>query len=534
MVVVVGADVFVGRERELEELEAALEDARSGRGRLFLIAGEPGIGKSRLADEFAARAHLRGARIVWGRSWEAGGAPAYWPWVQVLRACIRDDDLGAFLAGLGSVAGDIAQILPELRDRYPDLPEPVSLDPEGARFRLFDSTTTFLRESAKDRPLVVALDDLHAADAPSLLLLGFLAGQLIEARVLVLGAYRDEELLTNQHLAPILLEMDRQPATRHIRLSGLSEREVATFIDATVAAPRAASLAAAVHEETDGNPLFVREVMRLLAAEGRLDAVWDARHPGITIPPRIREVIDRRLGLLPESCRELLSVASVLGGAFRLDALAQVSGLTLDALLETIEDAVTAGAVIDVPGSIGRMRFSHTLLRDALYEDLATARRKHLHREVGEALERLYADDPDPQLAELAHHFCAAIPGGDVDKAIDYARRAGERAATLLAYEEGVRLFSLALQVLDSKAADGPDAVSPAPRPRRFAGEGRRPRRSQDDLPRGRERRSEGADVRGAGDRCARLRREVRLGPGGERHERGPAPDGSARRLASG
>ena len=451
-------DVFVGRERELEELEAGLEDAGSGRGHLFLIAGAPGIGKSRLANELAARARHRGARVLWGRCWEAGGAPAYWPWVQVLRAHIRNDEPLALLAGLGPGAGDIAQILPELRDRYPDLPEPTSLDPESARFRLFDSTTTFLRETAKDGPLVLVLDDLHAADAPSLLLLGFLAGQLTDARVLVLGAYRDEDLMADRHLARIVLEMDRQPATRHLRLSGLSELEVATFIDATVDSPRSASLAAVVHEETDGNPLFVREVLRLLAQQGRLDAPWDARHPGINIPPRIREVIDRRLGLLPESCRDVLALASVLGGAFRLDTVAEVSGLTVDALLGTIDEAISSGVVIAVPGSIGHMRFSHALLRDALYEDLPTARRRQLHREVGDALERLSSEDQDQQLSELAYHFCAAIPGGDADKAIDYARRAGEQAAISLAYEESVRLFSLALQVLDTKggAADGP------------------------------------------------------------------------------
>ena len=168
-----------------------LDDAFAGRGRLFLVAGEPGIGKSRLAEELVTQARARGARILVGRCWEAGGAPAYWPWVQSLRGYIGERDSESLREQLGAGARDVAQFLPELRELLPDLPEPPSLDPEAARFRLFDAVASFLTRAAEARPIVLVLDDLHAADEPSLLLLQFLVRGIGDSRLLVIGAYRD-------------------------------------------------------------------------------------------------------------------------------------------------------------------------------------------------------------------------------------------------------------------------------------------------------------------------------------------------------
>ena len=179
---------LVGRERELAELVEGLDHAFAGRGRLFLLAGEPGIGKSRLADELIAQAKTRGARVLVGRCWEAGGAPAYWPWVQALRDYVRDSDPAVLRLELGAGATELARILPELRERFPELPAPPALEPEEARFRLFDATVEFLRDASQRRPIVLVLDYLHAADAPSLLLLRFLARGLASMRLLVLGA----------------------------------------------------------------------------------------------------------------------------------------------------------------------------------------------------------------------------------------------------------------------------------------------------------------------------------------------------------
>jgi DNA-binding SARP family transcriptional activator len=435
---------FVGRERELAALESALEDTLGGHGRLVLLSGEPGIGKSRLTDELAGRARERGARVLVGRCWEAGGAPAYWPWVQSIRSYLRDADPSRLREQLGRGAGDLAQIVPELRTVLPDLPEPHPLDPEAARFRLFDATATFLRAASAEQPIVLVLDDLQAADTPSLLLLQFVAGEPAQSRVLVVVAYRDVQPALAEPLASALSELTRQHTTVSVQLSGLTESEVAGFLAHALGHEPQPALVAAIHRETDGNPLFVGELVRLLAAEGRLEDDGDLS--SLPIPHGVRAVIGRRLHRLSKECVQALSVASVLGREFGLDALAALTDTEGEALLDLLDETIAERVVIEAPGAPGRLRFAHALVRDALYEELTAAQRVRLHRRAGEALEELYAHDPDPHLAELAHHFFAAAPAGSAGKAADYARRAADRALRLLAYEEAIRLYRDALE----------------------------------------------------------------------------------------
>lgn len=420
------AGAFVGRERELAELTAGLDDALAGHGRLFLLAGEPGIGKSRLAEELMARAVACGAQVLVGRCWEAGGAPAYWPWVQSLRAYVRRADPAALRAQLGPEAADLAQLLPELREIVGDPPPAES---EGARFRLFDSLAAFIKLVAAAQPLVLVLDDLHAADEPSLLLLQFVARELGRSRVMILGAYRDVDPTLTDPLRATLAELAREPLTRKVPLGGLAESDVTRFI--ALSAPNAAELGAAVYAETEGNPLFVGEIVQLLRKEGEL-----------TIPQSVRETIGRRLRHLSDDCNALLTLASVLGREFDLQALTRASGLERSRVLELLDEAMQARVISDVPGAIGRLRFAHALIRDAAYHRVASVRRVELHQRVGEALEAIHAAELDPHLAELAHHFYAAA---DTVKALAYARRAGERAVALFAYEEAVRLYEMAL-----------------------------------------------------------------------------------------
>ena len=444
---------FVGRDRELDELLAALSDARAGHGRLALIGGEPGIGKSRLANELAIRAEELGARVLSGRCWEAGGAPPYWPWVQSLRGYMREREPEALRAELGRGAPDLAQMLPELRELVPDLPEPPTLAPDGARFRVFDSAVTFLRNAARARPLLLVLDDLHAADVPSLLLLEFVARELEGTRLMILGAYRHTEIGGDHPLALTLGELAREEATRRFTLDGLSEAAVARYIELSTGVVAPASLVAALHRGTEGNPLFLVELARLLRDERLLEQDTLERLP---IPQGVHDAIGRRLRRLSDGCRGVLSVASGLGREFSLAALERVSGASGDALLELVDEALAARVVGEVPGARDRLRFSHALVRDALYEQLGAARRIRLHEQIGDALVALYAADPDPHLTEIAHHFCEAAAGGDRDRAIGYARLAGERAGRLLAYEEAARLYRMALAALDAKeSADG-------------------------------------------------------------------------------
>jgi predicted ATPase/DNA-binding SARP family transcriptional activator len=440
---------FVGRDAELEELLEGFSDAVAGRGRLFLLVGEPGIGKSRLAEEVIRHARAHRAEVLVGRCWEGGGAPAYWPWVQSIREYVRHADAGALRSQLGAGAADVAQIVPELREILPDVPERLSVESESARFRLFDSTAAFLRSAAAECPLVVVLDDLHAADEPSLLLLRLMAAGLGTSRILVVGTFRDVDPTVREPLASTLAELAREQVTRRLQLTGLAEEDVGRFIELNTGTTPGSELVAAIHEETEGNPLFVGEVVRLLAAEGHLADIDSRTLLTLGIPQGVREVIGRRLRRLSEECTHVLNLASVLGREFRLDVLKRLSELPADRLLEVLDEAVAARLVSDVPGSLGRLRFAHALIRDTLYDELTTPRRVQLHRRVGEVLEDFYSQEDELHLAELAHHFFQAAPGGDVERAVDYARRAGEQAVRLLAFEEAARLYGLALEALE-------------------------------------------------------------------------------------
>jgi DNA-binding SARP family transcriptional activator len=441
--------VFVGRARELGALETALDEALAGRGRLALIAGEPGIGKSRLADELLATARTRGASVAVGRCWEAGGAPAYWPWVQSLRAYLRETEPDALRAQLGAGVADLAQLLPELRELFPDLPEPPALESEGARFRLFEAVTSLLRSATQERPLVLVLDDLHAADEPSLLLLQFVAREAADSRVLLVCAFRDVDPTVREPLVSALAELVREPHTTQIELAGLSDADVAEYIELSTGVDPAPRLVAAIHAETEGSPLFVAETVRLLDAEGQISEAGAE----IRIPPGIRAVIDQRVGRLPDRCRSLLVPAAVMGREFELDALARLSGLDRAELLDALDEAMTERILGDLPGSPGRLRFGHALIRDALYDELTPGRRMQLHRDVAEALAEAHAGDLGPHLSELAHHYFAAAPAGASEEAVEYARRAGDRAASQLAYEEAARLYQMALSLVEDPAA---------------------------------------------------------------------------------
>ncbi len=441
--------VFVGRERELTELVGALEEALAGRGRLVLLVGEPGIGKSRLAHELMARARERGAQVIVGRCWEAGGAPAYWPWVQSLRTHVRGAEPDALRAQLGSRGADLAQLLPELRELIEDLPEPQALEAEGARFRLFEAVSSYLRGATKDRPLVLGLDDLHAADEPSLLLLQFVAREIGDSRLLVVCALRDVDPTMRDPLVSTVAELVREPHTTQIALAGLSEEDVAAYIELSTGTEVAPRLVEAIHSETEGNPLFLAEAVRLLDAEGRF-ADPDAH---LQIPPGVRAVIGQRVGRLSEPCRSLLIPASVLGREFELDALMSLSQLPRGELLNALDKAMAERILGEVPGSPGRVRFGHALIRDTLYDELTPAHRMELHQEVGDALEAAHSDDLGPHLPELAHHYLAAAPIGVGDKAVEYARRAGDRAVSQLAYEEAARLYEMALTLADEPIA---------------------------------------------------------------------------------
>ena len=436
--------VFVGRERELDEMRGALEDALGGHGRLLLLVGEPGIGKTRTAEELATYARVRGAKVHWGRCHEGDGAPAYWPWTQALRSYVREADPVGLAWELGPSAPEVAQLVPEVTERLGEVPEPPALEPEQARFRLFDSVSGFLANASRSRPLVLVLDDLHWADEPSLLLLKFIGRHLSDTGLLVVGTYRDVELGRHHPLAATLAELGEIEQTRRMALRGLDHEAVERFIVMTagVAPP---GLAEAVHEQTEGNPFFLGEVVRLLVSEGRLER--DGTGWELAIPQGVREVVGRRLDRLSPETNDVLTQAAAVGREFEVAVLERVAGCPADEVARALDEATEARVVAESRRP-GRFAFSHALVRETLYAEIPGSKRVPLHGAIGEALEELHPGDPE-LFAELAHHFLEAAPAGNVDRAVSYAERAARQATDQLAHEAAADHYERAIEALD-------------------------------------------------------------------------------------
>ena len=431
--------VFVGRQREMGELKAALEDALSGRGRLITLVGEPGIGKTRTAQELATYAGMRSAQVLWGRCYDEQGMPPYWPWVQAIRSYVREREPDQLRSEMGAGAADIAEVVSDVRERLPDLnPPPQFGSPEQARFRLFDSITSFLKTASQRQPLVLVLDDLHWADQPSLLLLQFVARELGNSRLLLMGTYRDVELNRQHPLAETLAELTRERLFQRVLLRGFGQQDVARFIEVVAGVDPPSGLAEAVHGQTEGNPLFVTEVVRLLVQEGELNQESVAKDSWtVRIPEGVREVIGRRLNRLSQRCNETLTIASVIGREFELGQLTPlIEDISEDRLLEVLEEALSDRVIEELPQAVGRYQFTHALIQETLTEELTLTRRVRLHARIAEALEALYGDNAETHAAELAHHFAQAEAVAGSNKLVHYSLLAGERALAAYAWEE--------------------------------------------------------------------------------------------------
>ena len=433
---------FVGRQQELAKLTAALEDAMSGRGRLVMLVGEPGIGKTRTAQELASRAEAQGAQVLWGHCYEGQGAPPYWPWVQTLRACVERSNADTLQSQMRSNAANIAEIVPELHDKLPDLHPPPALEPESARFRLFDSIATFFKNASRSQPIVLVLDDLHWADRSSLLLLEFVVPAVADSSLLLIGTYRHVEVTRRHPLSQSLGTLTRQQSFQSLELKGLNQQEVGQLAEATRGLRLEQSLLETLHGRTEGNPLFVGEVVRVLGSEGGVDGLeWDLR-----IPSGIKDVIGRRLDGLTEECNRLLTLASVIGREFELSQLAPlVEDMSEDRLLEVLEEALSARVIEELPQSVGRYQFTHALIQETLFEELTITRRTRLHARIAEALEQLYEGNVEARAGELAHHFAEAETVLGTERLVHYSYLAGERALGSYAWEEAAAHFQRAL-----------------------------------------------------------------------------------------
>jgi hypothetical protein len=426
--------LFVGRDRDLSQLHADLEAAATGQGGLVLVAGEAGIGKTRLLEELARHAVDADFGVAGVTCRGGEGAPPFWLWARLVTDLVAGEDPGD--AGLHSLLGD---------DGERRAPASVA-DAEAARWELFDAVWRLLDRTGRRRPLLLTLDDLHWADPASLRLLARLAPGLRRSSVAIVAAYRDTD--ATDALRGALAEIGSD--ARYVVLTGLERDALAALVNATAGAEPPARLVEALHEQTQGNPLFTREIVRLLVSQGRFER-GRADDAG-ALPPTVRAVLERRLARLPAESHLLLVTAAVAGTEYRIDLLAETTGRTRVAVLALLGEAIGAGLVAETPEHVGWYQFAHPLVRQVLYDGLSLPRRVEEHRKVGDALAVL-----DAPTSEIAYHLVQAAPGGDVDRAVELSTSAGDDAARALAYEDAAGHYRQAIPLLpasDSRRTD--------------------------------------------------------------------------------
>jgi tetratricopeptide (TPR) repeat protein len=443
---------FVGRGPHLDRMRERWEDARAGQLQLVLLAGEAGIGKTRLASEFSCQAHEEGATVLYGRSDEDALVP-YQSFVEALGQWVAASPSDHLLDKVATRA-QLSRLLPQLAQRFPELPQVPEREPDTERFLLFEAVSSLLAEESAVTPIVLVLDDLHWADKSTLALLKHLSRSPYESRLLIVGPYREQ--FRTDHLADTLADLHREQQFERLSLKGLEQPDVEALISARSGREAEPELAQAINDETEGNPFFIEEVVRHLSESGAIfdrNGRWasDLTIDQLGIPESLKEVIRQRLGHLDDQTAQMLSLASIAGREFDLQVLEQVSDRAADELLESLDEALAAQLIDDVPGRVGRYSFSHALIHETLYDDHNAARRVRLHRQIGEAMERIHADSSDPPLSELAHHFLKSAEAGlDVDKAIGYAIGAGERASSQLAHKEAAVFYRRALETVEA------------------------------------------------------------------------------------
>lgn len=433
---------FVGRETELADLGASLAAAHAGRLQLISLSGEAGIGKTRVIEHFAERLSRTGHVALIARSPEELGAPPFWPWIQVLRAyldSIAPVELSAFLSGLG----DIAHLVPEVRSHLASSPPPL-VDALQARFRLFDAIATCLERAAQRTPLAIFLDDIHRADEASLLLLAYITTAIPQSPLLVVVTYRDthRNALVSKTIASLL----RSPVAHSLQMTGLAATDAAVLLEALAGRKLDSNVTTLLSEKSGGNPFFLSQLARHIASR-------PVGEPISGLPADLADAVAIQIDDLSEETKELLALAAVAGSEFSTYLLAQATGIAHEHVFSLLEEAMEARVVVAC-GTLGTYRFSHALLREALYQQLSTVRRSRFHERIARSILNLHSTEQDLQLSTVAHHFYEAASLGLFDEAVTFARRAGDSASARLAYEDAALHYERALEMLDISSSD--------------------------------------------------------------------------------
>jgi DNA-binding CsgD family transcriptional regulator/tetratricopeptide (TPR) repeat protein len=455
---------FVGRAAELEKLRTLMPRAEGEGRRVVLLAGEPGAGKSRLAREFAGRAAMDGALVLYGAC-DAVVRTPYGPFAEALDRLVRVTEAPELHAALGG-GGELTRLLPDLPALVGELPEPVGADPDTERHRLHTAVADLLANVSRGRPILLVLEDGHWADAPTLLLLRHLTRSAWSARLLLLATFRDTETDVPAELAETLADLRRSDDVVRMRLSGLSGAEVSDLVSRATGSdpePELRELATTIHDLTGGNAFLVCELWRALVETGIVEVAGGqvrVTRPltELGTPESVREVVSQRLSRLAPRTTDLLELAAVAGPEFELEPVRRAAGLAEPELLAALEEAVGSGMIEELPSQRLACRFTHEIVRRALYDRLSRMRRAELHLQVGEALESADAVS-DRALADLAHHFGAAAPFGGAERAIDYNLRAASAASAALAFDDAAMRLRTAIEIGIEDEAERAEAL---------------------------------------------------------------------------
>lgn len=451
---------LVDRVEEMKLLKEAVDRTIQGEGGLVLLYGEAGIGKTRLARELRAYAHLRGMQVLYGRCpalFRMDGVPPYVLWSEVIRDYLDNSSPEQLYKVVGFYPAEVAKLVPELGQKLRTIPQSFPISPEQEQNRLFEAVSQFITNISREAPLLVVLDDLQWTDPSSLLLLHYMARGVQRTPLLLLGAYRSTDIDAKHPLSPVLTELNRERLPQSIQLKRMSLSDVSEMIKSILEQDDVpAEFCKLVYEKTRGNPFFAEEVVRSLKEEEviyREENKWKIKEVSkIEFPETVKSVIKARLDRLDEESQSVLTFASFVGNDFTLEAMCALTGIEENKLLELMDKMLKTGFIKEreIHGE-GVCSFADILVRDVVYEGVSLLKRKKLHGVVGVALEGVYAKKIDEHFGELASHF---LESGDKDKALDYFLKAGDRAAKVFANREVTSYFQSALKLLEEKEGE--------------------------------------------------------------------------------
>lgn len=454
------ASPFVGRRAELDRITDAIRRAVQGHGGVVLVSGEAGVGKSRLVQEAETVARREGMLALVGRCLDTDAAPPYQPLVEQIEQALRTAPPEAVRAALGENAPELAKLVPELRQRYPDMPSPVSMPPDQERHYLLHGCTAFIDRAARTQPMLLVFEDLHWAGESTCQLLRHLGDRLRESPVLILGTYRDDELEARQPFAKALQDLLRERLANEIRLSRLGVQEVAALLEGRAGQRPPESLVELIYAETEGNPFFIEELYRhldeshkLLTDDGNFRT--DISVTETEVPRGVRLIIERRLEQVSAQCRQLLMPAAVAGRVVDYALLTRLSGLDGEALFDAIEEAEGSSLLEDVSvGREARYQFVHEQIRQTLLSTLSLPRRQRLHLTVADALEAGASDNAERLAADIGYHLYQAGAAADSARTVRYLVAAGRRAIEAVAFEDALKLLDMVLEVMEAGDSD--------------------------------------------------------------------------------